>query len=130
VPLVYTPGMVSTALILFAHGARDPRWREPFDRLHALVAARRAGPVALAFLEMMQPDLTEAARQLAHSGATSAMVVPVFLGTGGHLRQDLPALVAAAQEAAGLQLRVATAVGEDDAVLEAMAAYCLRVAQA
>ena len=84
---------MSTALILFAHGARDPRWREPFDRLHALVSARRAGPVALAFLEMMQPDLTEAARQLAHSGATSAMVVPVFLGTGGHLRQDLPALV-------------------------------------
>jgi sirohydrochlorin cobaltochelatase len=121
---------MTTALILFAHGARDPRWREPFDRLHAIVSDRHPGPVGLAFLEQMQPDLTGAARELAQRGATRAIVVPVFLGTGGHLRKDLPALVAVAQEASGLQLRAATAVGEDDAVLDAMAGYCLRAAQA
>jgi sirohydrochlorin cobaltochelatase len=25
--------MAGRALVLFAHGARDARWREPFDRL-------------------------------------------------------------------------------------------------
>ena len=56
---------MSTGLILFAHGARDARWREPFDRLQALVAQRHPGPVALAFLELMSPDLAQAATQLA-----------------------------------------------------------------
>ena len=116
-----------TGLILFAHGARDPRWREPFDRLHAVVQARHDGPVRLAFLELMPPDLTAAARSLGTS-VTSALVVPVFLGTGGHLRKDLPALVAAAQEASGLRLEVVAAAGEDDLVLDAIAEYCLRAA--
>jgi sirohydrochlorin cobaltochelatase len=116
-----------TGLILFAHGARDPRWREPFDRLHAVVQARHDGPVTLAFLELMTPDLTAAARSLGAS-VTSAVVVPVFLGTGGHLRKDLPALVAAAQDASGVHLEVVQAAGEDDRVLDAIAEYCLRAA--
>jgi sirohydrochlorin cobaltochelatase len=119
---------METGLILFAHGARDPRWREPFDRLQALVDARHRGPVTLAFLELMTPDLTEAARLLARGGVAGAIVVPVFLGTGGHLRKDLPALVSAAQEASGLPLQVADAAGEDGQVLEAIAAYCVRSA--
>ena len=32
-----------TGLILFAHGARDPRWAEPFERLKRKVEAARPG---------------------------------------------------------------------------------------
>jgi sirohydrochlorin cobaltochelatase len=123
---VYTHDTMPTGLILFAHGARDARWREPFERLLRQVQARHDGPVALAFLELMTPDLVTAARALDALGTTSAVIVPVFLGTGGHLRKDLPALVSAAQEASGVQLQVVQPVGEDDGVLEAIAAYCLR----
>ena len=45
------------AIILFGHGARDTRWREPFDRLAALWKAQHSSiPVQLAFLEMMEPS--------------------------------------------------------------------------
>jgi sirohydrochlorin cobaltochelatase len=118
-----------TALILFAHGARDPRWREPFDRLHALVSNQHDGPVVLAFLELMTPSLNDAAQAVASRGATEALVVPVFLGTGGHLRRDLPGLIEAAQQASGVRLHVAGAAGEDEHVLQAIAAYCLRSVQ-
>jgi hypothetical protein len=38
------------AIILFGHGARDARWREPFDRLHARLSALRPDcAVRLAF---------------------------------------------------------------------------------
>ncbi|HEY7761204.1 MAG TPA: CbiX/SirB N-terminal domain-containing protein [Burkholderiales bacterium] len=117
---------MTTGLILFAHGARDARWREPFDRLQALVAQRHPGPVSLAFLELVSPDLAQAAAQLAAAGATQLVVVPLFLGTGGHLRQDLPAMLAAAQAAAGIPMTAVTAVGEEDGVLAAMAEYCIR----
>ena len=43
------------AIILFGHGARDSRWREPFDRLAGLWRDQNPNtPVELAFLEMMQ----------------------------------------------------------------------------
>lgn len=74
----------------------------------------------------MSPDLAQAAAQLAAAGATQLVVVPLFLGTGGHLRQDLPAMLAAAQAAAGIPMTAVTAVGEEDGVLAAMAEYCIR----
>jgi sirohydrochlorin cobaltochelatase len=116
---------MTTALILFAHGARDPRWREPFDRLEALVRARHDGPLSLAFLEHMEPGLVAAARAVADAGATRAVVVPLFLGTGGHLRKDLPIQLAAAREASRIPVESVTAAGEDGVVLAALADYCV-----
>jgi len=116
---------MTTGVILFAHGARDVRWREPFDRLLALVQARHAGPVSQAFLEHMQPDLPTACAALASAGASRIVVAPLFLGTGGHLRSDLPALIATAQERVAVPIRVAAAAGEDAGVLRALAEYCL-----
>ncbi len=49
------------ALVLFAHGARDPRWAEPFQRIQSMLRARRSDAVVeLAFLELMQPVLADA----------------------------------------------------------------------
>ncbi|MCS6765769.1 MAG: CbiX/SirB N-terminal domain-containing protein [Candidatus Protistobacter heckmanni] len=117
--------MGGKALILFAHGARDARWREPFDRLAAMLA-QPGLEVRLAFLELMQPDLPSTVAALAAAGVAQATVVPVFFGQGGHLRKDLPELIARCQaEQPGLALRCAGAVGEDEGVLAAIAAYCL-----
>ena len=112
-----------TGLILFAHGARDPRWAAPFEAVAARVRAQRPGvPVRLAFLEFMTPTLPEAGAQLATLGCTELQVLPMFLGAGGHVRQDLPLLIAAVREAhPGLSVRLAPAVGELDSVTTAMA---------
>lgn len=118
----------STGLVLFGHGARDHRWREPFDRLLASVEARYSGVVSLAFLDSMSPDLATACDDLARRGAKSIIVVPVFLGTGGHLRTDLPKLVAAARDRCAVPVSVAAAVGDDHQVIQALADYCVRCA--
>ena len=120
--------MAARALVLFEHGARDARWREPFDRLKDRLSAQQPDiDVRLAFLELMTPDLPGTIDDLAASGAQSVTVVPVFFGQGGHLRRDLPALVAqCAQTHPTLSIRCADAVGEDDAVLDAIAGYCVR----
>ena len=117
---------MSTGLVLFCHGARDARWREPFDLLRAMIEQRFTGPVELAFLESMSPDLNAACMSLVEREAERIVVVPLFLGTGGHLRRDLPPLIAAAQASAGVAVTVVTAAGEDDGVLAAIAEYCLR----
>lgn len=109
-------------LILFGHGARDIRWREPFDRLVALWRAQHPNiQVGLAFLELMKPNLGEAIALQVASGATEVVVVPVFFGQGGHLRNDLPTLLSECQEKfPDIALSATSAVGEDEAVLQAI----------
>ncbi|MGZ2745746.1 sirohydrochlorin chelatase [Burkholderia stagnalis] len=119
--------MSTHGIVLFGHGARDPRWAEPFERLAArLRAAAPASPVSLAFLELMTPSLDTAVAAQVAAGCTRITVVPVFFGQGGHVRRDLPQLVDACRAAhPGVAIRCATAVGEDDGVLDAIARYCL-----
>jgi len=110
------------ALILFGHGARDARWREPFDRLADLWKAQHPKtPVELAFLEMMQTSLSEAIAKLVGLGAAQITVVPVFFGQGGHLRNDFPVLLEECrQQYPAVTLSTTPAVGEDLAVLQAI----------
>ena len=120
--------MTKPGLILFGHGARDPRWAEPFVRLRDAVAARRHDAVVtLAYLELMTPDLDAAADTLLAAGCTSLSIVPIFFGQGSHLRRDLPAKVDALRvRLPTIAITVAVAAGEDDAVIAAVADYCLR----
>ncbi|MCE4063074.1 CbiX/SirB N-terminal domain-containing protein [Pandoraea sputorum] len=113
-------------VVLFAHGSRDPRWAEPFERLRdKLVAQRPDASVRLAFLELMTPNLADAVADLVSQGCQDVTVVPVFLGQGGHVRRDLPVLADACRSAhPSVTIRLSAAVGEDDAVLQALAAYC------
>src|SRR5215475_7276893 len=114
-------------LILFAHGARDPVWAEPFEALAERVRALRPEtPVLLAFLELMQPDLETAAAELIARGVEGICVVPVFFGQGGHVRRDLPERLARLRARhPGMAFEAAPPVGEDRTVLDALARYCV-----
>lgn len=116
--------------ILFAHGARDPRWAAPFEAVaDTMRAAEPALPVRVAFLDFMAPTLADAAAALVDAGCSRIVVVPMFLGAGGHVRQDLPRLLEdlrAQHPAASFTL--AGAIGEQPEVLAAMAAAALRSA--
>lgn len=119
------------AVVLFGHGARDPEWAAPMQRIRDHLLATAGAPrVELAFLELMRPTLPEAIAALAAAGATRIAVVPIFLAQGGHLKRDLPVLLDAARQAhPGCEIRLATAAGEAEPVVVAMADYaraCLR----
>lgn len=120
--------MNTKAIVLFGHGARDIRWREPFDRLAVLWKAQYPNVlVGLAFLELMQPSLEEAIGSLVAAGAAEVVVVPVFFGQGGHLRNDFPVLLSACQEKfPQVSLSTMPAVGEDEAVLQAIIDFSAR----
>ena len=124
-------GAATPAIILLAHGARDARWGEPF---HSVVErVRAAAPdlaVELAYLEHLPPSLEVAVRKVVGEGAQSVRVVPLFFGRGGHLREDVPRKVAAiAAGLPGVTIDVTLPAGDDDAVQEALALFCLRAAR-
>ena len=65
------------AVVLFAHGSRDPLWSRPIEAIAARMAALEPGvPVRCAYLELMQPDLASAVRALAETGAQHIRILP------------------------------------------------------
>lgn len=114
---------MKSGLLLFGHGARDPAWAQPFEAVAE--AARRQAPgtsVQLAFLEFMAPDLAAAGAQMAMEGCERVHIVPLFLGAGGHVRKDLPRLVAELAAAhPQVDWQLAEAVGEHPGVIAALA---------
>jgi len=118
-------------LILFAHGARDPRWAEPFHAIAATVRARSPElRVEVAFLELMTPDIGTAVQALAAEGCSRIDVVPLFLGMGGHLRRDLPPLLdAVAARHPSIAITLHPAAGEAPAVTAALAEHALSLAR-
>jgi sirohydrochlorin cobaltochelatase len=109
-------------IVLFAHGSRDPEWSRPFEQIAlSLKKQLPAVAVAMAFLEH-GASLDEAVAVLAAKGALSIRVIPVFLGQGGHVKEDLPRLIADAQRAfAGVKLVLEKTIGEQPEIIEAIA---------
>lgn len=84
----------ATAIILFAHGSRDPQWRVPIEAVAADIQARQPGvQVRCAYLELCTPSLPDAATDLIAAGAIRIRVFPLFFGVGKHAREDLPLLI-------------------------------------
>jgi sirohydrochlorin cobaltochelatase len=111
------------AIILFGHGSRDPLWRQPMDAVAAALARLDPSvPVRCAFLELQQPDLATAAAELIQLGATRIQLLPMFLGAGRHVREDLPALVQGFRNTCpGVEFALKAPVGEDDRVVQLLA---------
>lgn len=115
------------ALILFAHGARDPEWARPVQSVALRLQSTNPDLlITVAFLEFMAPTLPQAVAGLvgAHDidEALHIDVLPFFIAQGGHLRQELPMLLEQIQQQhQALQLRLLPPLGELPSVQEAMA---------
>jgi sirohydrochlorin cobaltochelatase len=114
-------------IVLFAHGARDPQWAEPFARIRERVRASRPEyPIALAFLELMTPTLEEAVASVVAEGASAVRVFPLFMAQGGHLKQDLPRILDAIRAShPHVQIALEPPIGEVPEILEAIASWIL-----
>jgi sirohydrochlorin cobaltochelatase len=119
------------AIILFAHGARDPEWARPLEAIKVRITESLPGAlVTLAFLEFMSPRLDDAVESLIAQGIRCIDVVPVFIAQGGHVRREVPLILDALRTRhAGLAITLAPAVGEAPPVTNAIAGWVVQRAQ-
>ena len=112
-----------SGIVLFAHGSRDPLWRAPIEAVQSYILAHQPGvAVRCAYLELSTPDLPQAVQDLVSQGATTVTVVPMFLGTGKHAREDLPVLVQELRaQHPDVHIHVQAAIGEDPRMTALMA---------
>lgn len=118
-----------TAILLFAHGSRDPAWRLPLEAILEQVQSQHPGPCRLAFLELMQPSLADALAELADLGCTPIRVLPLFWAAGRHVNRDLVDIVAAFQEGRpDVQVEIAAPLGDNPQMRRAIADWALNAA--
>lgn len=122
--------MTKTALVLFAHGARDPEWASPLRRV--IAAARVHSPdlrMEAAFLEFMAPTLRDCAETLVHEGFERIVVVPMFMAQGGHLKRDVPLLLDELRARhPHIRFEQPCPVGEAESIVQAMAQHVIALA--
>lgn len=100
------------ALVLFAHGSRDPRWRQTFERLQAqLMDQLPHHKLLLAYMEMAEPTLDHVVRAAQADGITAFVVLPMFMASGGHLAHDVPNQIEALRQD-GIAIRMLPPIGE------------------
>ena len=118
------------AILIFAHGSRDPLWRAPVEAVAAAVRAQAPDThVSCAYLELCTPELPEAAAQAIAAGATEVRVLPLFFGMGKHAREDLPVLMAQlAATHPAVTFEQLPAAGEDPRLTALLAQIALETA--
>lgn len=87
------------ALLLIAHGTRDPGGAVEMDRLLEHLRTRLHAPIGAAWLEdFAEPDAVTAAEQLVAAGATHVVTLPLLVLGAGHAKTDVPEQVVAIRE--------------------------------
>jgi sirohydrochlorin cobaltochelatase len=114
-----------SALVLFAHGSRDPQWAQPFRSIEERIRRQRpALAVELAYLEFMAPALPDVLEGLIAAGKRRITIAPLFMAQGAHVRDDLAQLVAAARTRhSDVKIKLLPPIGEVEAVIEAMSTW-------
>ncbi len=110
------------ALLLMAHGSRDPRSAAMIEQLTCRVAVARPGsPVAAAYLEHLGPRPVVVARSLLAGGARTVVVVPLLLTSAHHSRVDVPAALDEMRVTLpGARMVAGQVLGPDDRLLDAL----------
>lgn len=114
------PSMADFGVLLVGHGTRrqsgQSQFRDVFRQFERHLAPV---PAAQAFLELAEPDIPTAVRQLADQGITKLITVPVLLFAAGHAQRDIPQAVSAACRQHGLDsIEQTTALRSAEPVIE------------
>lgn len=110
------------ALIIVAHGSRDPRALEDVYALGRATAVLAGMRCEVAVLDFAGPSLADAALTLAAAGYRAAAVVPLLFSPGFHARVDIPEEIARARAASGLELPLRPGLGCGEDIARVLAA--------
>ncbi|MFJ6796746.1 sirohydrochlorin chelatase [Streptomyces sp. NPDC091268] len=113
---------MSRALVVIAHGSRDPRHAATVHALVGRVRALRPGlRVRAAFLDFDTPTVGQVLASLHRSGVREVVALPLLLTRAFHAKSDIPAVLAeSAVRLPGLRVAVADVLGPSPLLLGAL----------
>ena len=116
--------MSKTHLILIAHGSKDQRWREPFEKIVSEIG-NEAGTenVSLCYMEFAKPTIEDVIEIAIKNNFISFKILPLFMSNGGHVSNDI---VSKVQELnvkyPSIEIKLLSAICEDPLIMGAIVA--------
>jgi sirohydrochlorin cobaltochelatase len=87
-----------TGLLIMAHGSPYPESNAPIYGIAKRVrACGRYAAVTVCFMDLNQPSILDAIDDMTGRGIRHIIATPYFLQLGNHVKDDLPAIIAAAR---------------------------------
>ncbi|MFZ3560536.1 sirohydrochlorin chelatase [Streptomyces sp. BH055] len=109
----------SPALLVIAHGSRDPRHAATVHALVGEVRAQNPGVrVETAFLEFNVPSVHGVLESLAADGVRDVVALPLLLTRAFHAKTDIPAVLREAPR--GMRVHQADVLGPDPLLVAAL----------
>ncbi|MEM7032523.1 MAG: CbiX/SirB N-terminal domain-containing protein, partial [Chloroflexota bacterium] len=81
------------ALVLIGHGSRDTSAISEYYQFSKALSQHLDIPVQACFLEFADPPIIEGLRLAIEAGAKHIVALPLFLGAGGHQKNDVPTTI-------------------------------------
>lgn len=108
------------AILLVDHGSRRAEANELLEEVAECVRQRVPDQVvAIAHMELAEPDIGTGIDACVGAGATKIVVHPYFLGPGNHTSQDIPQLVrSAAARYPGVDIAISPPLGLHERIVE------------
>ena len=111
--------VVVTALLLIAHGSRQPEANADLHYLVEQLHHRGHVVVEASFLELAEPNIEEGGARCVARGAGRVVLLPYFLSAGVHVRRDLTAARdRLATRFPGVEFRLAEPLGRHPLLLD------------
>ncbi len=112
------------AILYIGHGTRSKKGAKEAVSFFQNVMKKIDVPVQeFCFLELTLPSIEEGFKRCVERGATEITVVPIFLLTAGHIKEDIPqALKSLQKKYPFVQIHVRNSFGVQDVILEGIAA--------
>lgn len=110
-------------ILLLAHGSRAQETLQTMEKVAQMVRRRLPGSlIQVAYMEFCEVNIEKGLALLMEQGATTVKVIPYFLFEGIHIREDIPAQLAAFQEKhPHITIHMGKAIGADERLAEIIA---------
>ncbi len=77
-------------VLILAHGSREKQTEKTFEAVVNMARQKVQKPLMIAYMEFSEQNIRKGLEQLAAQGVKNIRVVPYFLFSGIHIREDIP----------------------------------------
>lgn len=109
-------------ILVLAHGSREKATEETFQKVVEMAAGQVKIPVETAYMEFGKPNIAAGLDKLLSRGVDHVRVVPYFLFSGIHIREDIPGELAEYQKGhPNITLEMGETLGADPRIAAVLA---------
>lgn len=106
-------------VLILAHGSRAKETEKTFEAVVNMVKERVERPLKIAYMEFSEQNIRKGLEELVSQGVTQIKVVPYFLFSGIHIREDIPKeLHAFSDEHPEITITMADTLGADPRIAD------------